>query len=106
MLAISTQPTGIAFKVHVQPGASCNRIVGLHGDAIKIKLTAPPVEGRANKACIEFLSKALNVAKAELEIATGQTSRLKLIRINCPASQCVRLRERLRKLVGAERTLP
>jgi uncharacterized protein (TIGR00251 family) len=101
MLSISTHPGGLSFRVQVQPGASRNQIVGLHGAALKLKLMAPPVEGRANKACIEFLSEALNVPKSSLEIAAGQSSRLKLIRLTCPASQSARLSERLMELVAA-----
>jgi uncharacterized protein len=101
MLSISTHCAGLSFKVQVQPGAACNRIVGLHGDALKLKLTAPPLEGRANKACIKLLSDVLKVPKSSLEIVSGQSSRLKHIRITCPAAQSARLRERLEALVAA-----
>jgi uncharacterized protein len=101
MLSILAHSTGISFKVHVQPGASRNQIVGLHGDALKLKVKSPPVEGRANKACIEFLSKELNIPKSSLEIVSGQTSRRKHIRITCTEDQCERVRERLQQLAGA-----
>jgi uncharacterized protein (TIGR00251 family) len=100
MFSILTLPSGISFQVHVQPGASRNQILGLHGDALKLKLTAPPVEGRANKACIEFLSDVLNVPKSGLEIVMGQSNRLKRIRITCPPTEFPRLRARLMELVS------
>lgn len=74
----------MVISVFVQPKSSGNRIAGLHGDAIKIKLTAPPVEGEANKQCIKFLAKTLKLPKSALEIISGQASRNKriLIRAN------------------------
>jgi uncharacterized protein (TIGR00251 family) len=54
-------------------------IVGLHGDALKLKLTAPPVNNAANKMCIQYLSRQLKIAKSSLEIVSGHTSRLKQI---------------------------
>ncbi len=70
---------GILFKILVQPRASNNKIIGLHGDALKIKLTAPPVDGAANKMVVTCLSKYLNVPKSRLEIYTGHTGRQKQI---------------------------
>ena len=68
---------GVIFKVIVQPRGSKNEIAGLQGDALKIRLTAPPVEGAANKMCIEFLAKSLKVRKSDVEIVRGQGSRTK-----------------------------
>jgi uncharacterized protein (TIGR00251 family) len=56
-------------------------IAGLHGDALKIKLTAPPVDGSANKMCIKYLAKQLNLSKSSLEIVSGHSSRTKQILI-------------------------
>jgi uncharacterized protein (TIGR00251 family) len=70
-------PGGVIFKVIVQPRASENGIIGLQGDALKIRLTAPPVEGAANKMCIEFLAKSLKVRKTDVEIVRGQSARTK-----------------------------
>jgi uncharacterized protein (TIGR00251 family) len=70
-------PGGVIFKVIVQPRASENGIIGLQGDALKIRLTAPPVEGAANKMCIEFLAKSLKVRKTDVEIVRGQSTRTK-----------------------------
>lgn len=70
------------LKIYIQPGAKKNEIVGPHGDAIKIKIKAPPLEGRANEALIEFLSETLGIAKSKIEIIRGHTSRQKLVSID------------------------
>jgi uncharacterized protein (TIGR00251 family) len=79
MLSIRKNPQGIMFKVFVQPRSSRNRIVGLHGDSLKLKLTAPPVDGAANKMCVKFLAKRLAVSPSSLEIISGHNSRRKTI---------------------------
>ena len=76
---IRDHPQGIMFKVFVQPRSSKNRITGLHGDAVKIKLTAPPVDGAANKMCIQYLAKCLDVQKSSLDILSGHTGRTKYV---------------------------
>ena len=70
---------GLKFKVFVQPRSSKNMISGLHGDALKIKLTAPPVDGAANNMCIKYLAKCLNVPRSSMEIISGHTSRTKMV---------------------------
>ncbi len=77
MLLIGEHSRGITFKVYVQPRSSVNKIVGVHVDVLKIKLTAPPVGGAANKMCIKFLSKRMGVPKSSLEILSGHTGRTK-----------------------------
>jgi hypothetical protein len=79
MLWIQETPEGVVFKAVIQPRGSRNEIVGLKGDALKIKLTAPPVQGAANKMCIDFLAKSLKVRKSDVEIVRGQGSRTKQI---------------------------
>ena len=79
MPIIREHPNAIVFKVLVQPRSSKNKIVGLHGDALKIKVTAPPVAGAANKMCIKFLTKCLKARHLRLEIISGQNSRTKQI---------------------------
>ena len=79
MLWIQETDDGVVFKARVQPRGSRNEIAGLQGDALKIKLTAPPVEGAANKMCIQFLAKCLNVRKSDVEIIRGQSSRTKKV---------------------------
>ena len=72
---------GMTFAVRVVPRASRNEIAGVHGDALKVRLTAPPVEGKANEALIAFLAKRLGVRKSQVEIMAGATSRRKMIRV-------------------------
>jgi uncharacterized protein (TIGR00251 family) len=98
MLSIKSRPGSVSIKVHVQPGASRNQVLGLHGDALKLKLIAPPVEGKANRACIEFLSEALGVPKTCIQIVSGHSSRRKQIRISCSARQTPQLSQRLEDL--------
>jgi len=71
----------IVIKVKIVPGSSKNKIVGTYDDRLKIAITAPPVEGKANKKCISYLAKYFNVAKSRIEIISGQTSKNKLIKI-------------------------
>jgi uncharacterized protein (TIGR00251 family) len=83
MLDIKKTDIGISFKIYVQPKASKNSIVGLHDDALKIRLTAPPVDGAANKLCIKYLSKITGISKSAFEITAGHTSRKKHILVQC-----------------------
>jgi uncharacterized protein len=81
MMVIKESAGGFTFSVYVQPRASKCAIVGAHQEALKVKLTAPPVEGAANKQCIELLAKALTVPKSRLTITGGLSSRHKQIRL-------------------------
>jgi len=81
MLKIDKTATGATFRVKVQPGASKDEIVGVQGDALKIKINAPPLKGKANKALIDFLAKELAVKKSQIEILSGHTSRIKTIKV-------------------------
>jgi uncharacterized protein (TIGR00251 family) len=81
MFAIRENADGVSFAVRVHPRAKKNAITGELGDALKVSLTTPPIEGRANEACIEFFAKLLNVPRSSVTIASGQTSRNKVIRV-------------------------
>jgi uncharacterized protein (TIGR00251 family) len=81
MIAIKASRQAITFKVVVQPRSSKAAIVGTHLDMLKIKLTAAPVDGAANKQCLQLIAKALGLPKSWLSIDTGQTGRQKQIRI-------------------------
>ena len=81
MITVRDTPSGATFRVKVHPRARKNAITGEVGDALKVALTAPPVEGRANQACIEFLAEILNVPRASVTIAAGESSRLKVVRV-------------------------
>jgi uncharacterized protein (TIGR00251 family) len=72
----------LLLSVYIQPRASRNRLAGLHDDALKISLTTPPVDGKANKALIDFLAKLLHLPKSALTIKSGQQSRAKQIVIS------------------------
>jgi uncharacterized protein (TIGR00251 family) len=76
---ISSAERGAAFPVRVVPRASKNEISGRHGEAVKIRLTAPPVEGAANEALIDFLAEMLEVRKSQIEILSGHASRDKIV---------------------------
>jgi hypothetical protein len=81
MLLVQESADGVRFSVRVHPRAKKNAITGEVGDFLKLALTAPPVEGRANEACIEFFAKLLKVPRSSVTIASGQTSRNKVIRV-------------------------
>ena len=81
---------GVTFAVKVHPRAKKNAITGELGDALKVSLTAPPVEGRANEACIEFFAELLRVPRSSVTIASGQSSRNKVIRVAGVTGQYVR----------------
>ena len=71
--------SSISLSVHVQPRASRTRIAGLHGDALKLCITTPPVDGKANAAVIAFLAKLFKIPKTAVTLASGEASRDKRI---------------------------
>ena len=75
----------VVLTLHVQPGASRTEYAGLHGDAHKIRLAAPPVEGRANEALIAFLADTFGVRLRDVAIVSGASARRKIVRITSPA---------------------
>jgi len=85
----------VTFKLRVQPRASRTELAGEYGDALKLRITAPPVEGKANAECRRFLAKLLDVPASAVEIVAGASSKDKVIRVhNMDAS---RVREALRR---------
>jgi uncharacterized protein (TIGR00251 family) len=82
MATIKDSPSGATFAVRVHPRAKKNAITGEVGDALKVSLTAPPVDGKANEACVEFFAKLLKVPRSSVTIAAGETSRNKMIRVS------------------------
>lgn len=76
---ITETSAGVQFGLRIQPRAAKNEIAGLQGDVLKVRLTAPPVDGEANEACIKFLSQLLGVAKGTVEIISGHTGRNKIV---------------------------
>lgn len=104
MLGIGEHPEGIVFKVLVQPRSSKNKIVGAYGDALKIKVTAPPVAGAANKMCLKLLAKSLSLPHSLLEITTGHSSRTKQILVRSEQTlpsdkEKQRLKQRIEELL-------
>ena len=85
-------PDGATFAVKVHPRAKKNAVTGEVGDALKVSLTAPPVDGKANEACIDFFAKLLNLPRSSVTIAAGQSSRNKVIRVAGVTAQQVRER--------------
>jgi uncharacterized protein len=81
MISIHDTPAGATFAVKIHPRARKDAITGELEDALKLSLKAPPVEGRANEACIEFLAKLLKVPRSSVTIASGQSSPKKVIRV-------------------------
>ena len=72
---------GVTLRLHIQPGAKKTEVVGLHGNALKIRLAAPPVDGKANHALIGFIAERLGVAKSAITLKSGHSSRRKVLEI-------------------------
>ena len=81
MISFAESAVGTTFTVKIHPRARKNAITGEIGDALKLALTAPPVDGKANHACIEFFAKLLKVPRSSVTIASGESSRNKVIRV-------------------------
>ena len=95
MIPIAEKDGAVTFAIRVHPRAKKNTISGDVGDALKMSITAPPVDGKANEACVEFFAKLLKVPKSSVSIAAGQTSRNKVVRIAGMTAK--ELRSRLRR---------
>jgi uncharacterized protein len=78
---ISSTATGVRLQLRIQPRASREEIVGVAGDAIRIRLTAPPVEGAANEALVRLLARRLEVARSAVEVISGLAGRDKLVAV-------------------------
>ena len=82
---------GWLIAVHAQPGAKKSAVAGLHGAALKIRIAAPPVEGKANEALTAFVAKALGVPRRAVSIVKGDSSREKLLLVADAAADPARL---------------
>jgi len=81
MVSVTENCESISFPVKVHPRAKNNSITGEIGGALKLALTAPPVDGAANEACVEFFAKSLKVRRSSVTIASGERSRRKVVRV-------------------------
>lgn len=72
---------GVTLRLHIQPGAKKTEVVGLHGEALKIRLAAPPVDGKANACLLAFIAERLGVAKSAVSLLSGDTSRAKRVHV-------------------------
>ena len=81
MDVIERTATGVRIRLHVQPRASRSELAGRHGDAIKVRLTAPPVDGAANEALLQFLAVRLQVPRSALSLVSGGSGRSKVVAI-------------------------
>ena len=81
MIPVHESAKGVSFAVRVQPRARKNAIIGIMGDALKLALTAPPIEGRANQAVIEFFAELFEIPRVSVTIASGAGNRNKVVRI-------------------------
>ncbi len=82
MLELKEKDGGVTIKVRVQPRAARTEIIGEHAGAIKIRVAAPPVDGKANEECRRYLAKLLKVGATSVEIISGDSSRDKVIRVS------------------------
>jgi len=77
----------LVLTLHIQPGAKKTEVAGEHGDALKLRLAAPPVDGKANAALLAFLADHLAVAKQSVVLKSGQTSRRKVVEVDGLAAE-------------------
>lgn len=84
MAAVEQDQDDLILRLYIQPKASRDQIVGLHGDEIKVAITAPPVDGKANGHLTKYLAKQCKVAKGQITIEKGELGRHKQLRISDP----------------------
>jgi len=82
--AIRWEGENLVLRIEVQPRASRNELAGFHGDRLKVRLTSPPVDGRANAALLAFLAGLFGVPKNHVTLLTGETGRAKRVRVESP----------------------
>ena len=84
MSAVSQTEDGLVLRLYIQPKASRDSIVGLHGDELKVAITAPPIDGKANAHLVKYLAKQFKVAKSQVLLEKGELGRHKQIKIIDP----------------------
>lgn len=90
MLTISDKEGSAVFSIRVKPGGKKNEIIGVHDGALKLSVTAPPIEGKANRAVTKFISKLLGVSPSRVGIVSGESSRTKRVKIEGLSAQEVK----------------
>jgi len=98
-LAIDSQPDGVGFWIHVTPRARRDSVSGLHGDALRVSVKAPPVEGKANEACARAIADAMDLPRSRVSLDPGARGRRKRVRLEGDPEL---LAERLAKLASGE----
>jgi len=91
-LIVQDTKDGVLLTVHIQPKASTTECVGIHGDAIKIRVAAPPVDGAANDALIQFIARRLSIPTASVRIHSGASGRHKRVLVKGATAQLVMAR--------------
>ncbi|MEN9358868.1 MAG: hypothetical protein RL095_403 [Verrucomicrobiota bacterium] len=79
MPALEPSDKGLKLHLHVQPGARCYQVDGLHGEAIKVKIAAPPVDGKANAALLSWVAELFSVSRSQVQLLSGESSRRKTL---------------------------
>ena len=90
MIPLRATAHGISFSIKLHPKAKKNAITGVLGDALKLSITAPPVDGKANDAVLRFFAELFSVPRSAVSITSGFTSRNKVVMISCVTEQKVR----------------
>lgn len=90
MTWLRSEAEAVVLSLHIQPGAKRTEVVGLHGAALKIRLAAAPVDGKANACLLDFLALRLDVAKHQVELVSGTSSRAKRVRVEGVDAESVR----------------
>lgn len=81
MFYIKEEKNAVIIKIKVQPRASKNELAGIMDDSLRVRLTAPPVDGEANEACLKFLAAVFKIPRNRVELVSGHTGRNKMVRI-------------------------
>jgi uncharacterized protein (TIGR00251 family) len=87
---LRARPGGVSIAIAAQPNAKKTEVIGLHGDALKVRVASPPVEGAANEALIEFLAEALGVKRRDVSLVRGATSRQKVFEVQGVGAEAAR----------------
>jgi len=90
--ALLATTTGIRLRLHIQPRAATTELAGVHGDALKVRVAAPPVDGAANEALVRFLAEQLGVPRSAVRVESGAASRAKVVAVDGVGLEAARRR--------------